>query len=77
MEAIVRVALMLFFVQFVVVMGIMIVALLMARPYVATLGRESGYNTLRRSCGFVIRLPSRVLRSASRRAHSSHLHSVH
>jgi len=77
MEAIRRVALMLFFVQFLVVISIMILALLLGRPEAATLGRELGYYTFRRSCGFVIRLPSRVFRYALRRVHSRHPHSVH
>jgi hypothetical protein len=41
MEVIIRIALMFFFIQFLVVMTIMIVALLLARPEVPVWGREA------------------------------------
>lgn len=74
MGAVARISLMLFFVQFVVIMAIMIVALLMARREASTPGRGSALDPARRRWGFVIRLPSRVLRYALRRAHSIHLY---
>ncbi|MGO8792795.1 MAG: hypothetical protein ACLQVL_36145 [Terriglobia bacterium] len=73
MAAIGRVALMLFFVQFVVIMAIMIVGLLMARREASTLGCGSAQDPMRRRWGFVIRLPSRVFRYALRWVHSTHL----
>jgi hypothetical protein len=72
MDVIIGIALMFFFIQFLVVMTIMIVALLLARPEVPLWGREPGHDALRRSCAFVIHLPSRVLRSVARLAHSMH-----
>lgn len=78
MEVIIRIALMFFFIQFLVVTTIMTVALLLARLEVPALGREPGHETLRRSFAFVIHLPSRALRSVVRRLHSMHsLWSVH
>jgi hypothetical protein len=78
MEVIIRIALMFFFIQFLVVMTIMTVALLLARPEVPMLGREPGHNALRRSFALVIHLPSRVLRSVVRLVQSMHaLRSVH
>jgi hypothetical protein len=73
MEAIGRVALMLFFVEFVVIIAIMIVALLIARREASTRGRGSALDPLRRRWRFVIRLPGRVLRYALRRVRSMHL----
>lgn len=63
MEAIIRIALMFFFIQFLVVMTMMTVALLLARPEVPVLGRESGLGAISRSFAFVIHLPAQVLRS--------------
>jgi uncharacterized membrane protein (UPF0182 family) len=78
MEVIIRIALMFFFIQFLVVMTIMIGALLLVRPEVPVWGREPGHDALRRSLAFVIHLPSRVLRSAARLVHSMHsLRSAH
>ena len=78
MEVIIRIALMFFFIQFLVVMTIMIVALLLARSEVPALGREPGHEALSRSFAFVIHLPSRVFRSLVRMVHSMQaLRSVH
>jgi hypothetical protein len=77
MEVIVRVALMFFFIQFLVVVTIMVVALLLARPEVPVLGRESGHDALRRTYALVLHLPIRVIRSVSRVVHSMHMRSVH
>jgi hypothetical protein len=76
-EVVVRIALLFFLIQFLVVMTIMIAALLLARPDVPVLGRESGRAAIRRSHAFVIRLPSYVLRSLLHLAHCMHLRSVH
>ncbi|MGA3328580.1 MAG: hypothetical protein ABSF45_29375 [Terriglobia bacterium] len=78
MEVIIRIALMFFFIQFLVVMTIMIVALLLARPEIPLWGREPGHDALRRGFAFVIHLPIRVFRSAERLVHSMHsLRSAH
>jgi hypothetical protein len=77
MEVIIRVALMFFFIQFLVVLTIMVVALLLARPEVPVLGREPGHDALRRSCVLLIRLPSRIVHSVVRSVHSMRLRSVH
>ena len=78
MEVVIRVALMFFLVQFLVVLTIMIVALLLARPEVPMCGRESGQDALRRIFAFIIHLPSRIVRSLVRRARSMHsLHIAH
>jgi uncharacterized membrane protein (UPF0182 family) len=72
MEFIIRIALMFFFIQFLVVMAIMTVALLLARPEVPLLGRQTGREALRRNFALVIHLPRRVLHSAARLVHSVH-----
>lgn len=78
MEVIIRVVLMFFFIQFLVVVTIMAVALLLARPEVPALGREFGHAALRRGLAFVIHLPSRAFRSVARLVHHMHLlRSVH
>jgi len=78
MEVIIRIGLMFFFIQFLVVMTMMIVALLLARPEVPLWGREPGHDALRRSFAYVIHLPIRVLRSAVRLVHFMHsLRSAH
>jgi hypothetical protein len=78
MEVIIRMVLMFFFIQFVVVMTIMTVALLLARPEVPALGRELGYDALKRSFARAVHFPGRVRRSVGRLAHSAHsLRSVH
>ncbi len=61
MEFIIRIVLMFLFIQFVVVMTIMSVALLLARTEVPTLGREFG---------------NKVLRSIVRLLHLMHLRGV-
>jgi len=71
MEVVVRVALMFFFIQFVVVMTIMSVALLLARPEVPTLGRQIGRAARICSLGFIVRLSGRVHASIIRLAHST------
>ncbi|MGD0225434.1 MAG: hypothetical protein ABSF71_24165 [Terriglobia bacterium] len=77
MEFVIRVALMFFFIQFLVVMSIMIVTLLLARTEVSTLGRESGQGAPRPDHPVVIHLPSRVFRSVQRLVQSLHLRSIH
>ena len=68
MEVILRIVLMFIFVQFIVVMTIMSVALLVVRPEHPVFGGEPGCQTLRRSFDFVVHLPSRVRRSVVRLA---------
>lgn len=77
MEVVIRIALMFFFIQFLVVTTIMVVALLVARPEEPTLGLEPGHDALKRSYSFVIHLPSRILRFSIRLVHSMRLRSVH
>lgn len=78
MEIIIRIALMFFCIQFLVVMTIMIGALLLARPEVPILAREAGHAALVRSFTFVIHLPSRALRPVVRLVQSAHsLRSAH
>ena len=69
MEDITRIALMLFFIQFLVVTTIMIVALVLARPEVLVLGRESGLGAISRCIAFAIHLPSQIFRSVVRLMH--------
>jgi len=76
MEVIIRIAGLFFFIQFVVVMTIMSVALLLARAEVPMLGRGLGCKVLSQGFAFAIHLPIRVLRSVSRLLHSMHLRSV-
>lgn len=66
MEVIVRIALMFFFLQFVIVATIMSVAMLLARPEVPVLGRQLGQVVLARSHALFARLPCRVHGSATR-----------
>jgi len=77
MEDIIRIALMFFFIQFLVVITIMSVALLLARPRDQVWDCEPGNAAIRRSFTFLIHLPNRVLRSALRMAHSMRLRIVH
>lgn len=77
MEVIIRVILMFFFIQFLVVMTVMAVVLLLARQEVPVWGREPWHEVREQSSAFVIHLPTRVLRSLVRLAQSLHLHSVH
>ena len=71
MEVIIRIALMFFFIQFLVVVTIMVVALLLARPEVPVFGCETGRVGLKRSYAFIIHLPSRLLHSVVRLTHSA------
>jgi hypothetical protein len=77
MDIVVRILLLFIFIQFLVVMTIMSVAMLLARPELSMFGGEPGHVTLRRSFAFVIHLPSRVRRSVTRLVHSIHLPSAH
>jgi hypothetical protein len=69
MEVVIQIALMFFFIQFLVVVTIMSVALLLARPEVPPLVHELRHQALSRSFAFVIHLPSRVHRSVARLVH--------
>jgi hypothetical protein len=75
MEVVIRVALMFFLIQFLVVLTIMIVALLLARPEVPLWGRESWQGAPSRGLALIIHVPSRVVRFLVRRAQS--MHSLH
>jgi hypothetical protein len=57
MGVVIRIALMFFLIEFLVVLTIMVVALLLARPVVPLLGRESGPQAILRSLAFVLSLP--------------------
>jgi hypothetical protein len=77
MELVIRIALMFFFIQFLVVVTIMTAVLLLARPVVPVLGCEPGRAVFMRWVAFAIHLPSRGFRSVVRRVQSMHLRSVH
>jgi hypothetical protein len=76
MELVIRIALMFIFIQFLVIVTIMTVTLLMARPGVPDWSREPGRTVFRRSVAFAIHLPGRGFRSVVRRVQSMHLHSA-
>ena len=76
MEVIVQIVLMFIFIQFVVVMTIMSVALLLVRPELSVFGDDPAYEGLRRNFAFVIHLPSRARHSFLRLAHTVRRHSV-
>jgi hypothetical protein len=72
MEVTIQIALMFFFIQFLVVVAIMVVALLLARPEVPISGREPRPDALRRSFAYTIHLPGRVFCSVVRWMHHMH-----
>ena len=72
MGIIIRVALVFFFVQFLVVMTIMTVAVLLARLEIAGWCRAPGHETLKRSLSVVVHLPSRIFRAVARLVYSIH-----
>lgn len=72
MEEIVRIVLLFMFIQFVVVMTVMSVAILLLRPEFSVFGEDPGYDALKRGVAFVVHLPSRARRSVTRLAHSIH-----
>ena len=77
MELIIRIILMFILVHFLVVMSIMVLALLLARPEVPVLGREPNREALARSYAFMLRLPSRTVRSVVRLVNWMRPRSVH
>lgn len=77
MGLVIRVALMFFFIQFLVVMSIMTVALLLARREISTLGGESGLDALRSDQTVAVHRQGRVLRSVLRVVRSVRLRGVH
>ena len=76
MEVIIRIALMFFFIQFLVVVTAMIAALLLARSEVPVLGRGPEQADMKRSFTHFLDLPNRVRRSVARLAHAVHLRGV-
>lgn len=66
MGVVIRIVLMFFLIEFLVVLTIMVVALLLTRPKVPLLGRESGPQAILRSLAFVLSLPRRGFGRASR-----------
>jgi len=76
MELVIRIALMFCFIQFLVIVTIMTVTLLMARPGVPVWSREPGRAAFVRAVAFAIHLPGRGFRSVVRRVQSTHLHSA-
>jgi hypothetical protein len=76
MELVIRILLMYFFIQFLVVVNIMAVALLRAMPEVPIWGREPGTARLWRFVALAFHLPSRGFRSVVRRVQAMHLHSA-
>ena len=67
---IIRIALMFFFIQFLVMISVMFVSMLMARQEVPVLGLPP--HSLRRSLAFAVQLPSRAVRSLARVLHVRH-----
>jgi hypothetical protein len=76
MEVVIRVALMFFFIQFLVVMSIMTAALLFARMEVSPPARDSGQDALRPDHAVAFHLPNRLFRSVIRLVHSMHVRSA-
>lgn len=74
MEVVIRIALMFFFVQFLVITTVMVIALLSARPEVPTLGRVACQDALKRILRYTLHIPSRIFRSLLRLMH--HMHSM-
>ena len=68
MGVVLQIALAFFLIQFLVVLTIMVVALLLARPDVPLLGRETGSEAILRSLAFVGAVPRRTYGSVSRLA---------
>lgn len=77
MEVIIRVILMFFFIQFLVVVTIMAVALIAARQDIPVWGREPRQETRGPNVPFVLHLRSRILRFVVRLVQSMHLRSVY
>ena len=78
MVVVIRIALMFFFIQFSVILTILIAALLLARPEAPVWGRELGHDALWQCFAFVIYLSRRVFRFLVRWVHFTHsLHSTH
>jgi len=69
-EVIIRIALMFFFIQFLVMICVMFVSMLMAQPEVPLLGIRR--HTLRRGLAYATHLPGRAVRSLSRALHVRH-----
>jgi hypothetical protein len=60
-DVIVRIALVFFLIQFLVILTVMLVALLRAQPEVPLLDRESTQQALRQSLAVIVGLPGRGL----------------
>jgi hypothetical protein len=69
-ETIIRIALMFFFIQFLVMISVMFVSMFMARREVPVLGPPP--HSLRRSLAFAVHLPGRAVRSLARAMHVWH-----
>jgi hypothetical protein len=76
-ELVIRIALMFFFIQFLVVVTILTVALLLVPPDVPFMGHQYCRAVIWRSVAAVIRPPSRGFWSMVRRVQSMHLRSAH
>ena len=78
MEVVIRVVLMFFLIQFLVVLTLLTVALLLARPEVPLWDRKPRHDSLRRSSPFVIHLLVPLGRWLGRLLHSLRcLHGAH
>jgi len=78
MEGVILVVLIFFLIQFLVVLTLLIVAMLLARPEVPLWDRKPGHDPLRRCFTFVIHLPGRALRCLARWVRGMHsLYSAH
>lgn len=77
METIIQTVLLFFFVQFLVVVTIMSVALLLTKPEVLLPGREPTGNNMNQRLAFILQAPNRILQAAVRLRRFMHLRSVH
>jgi hypothetical protein len=77
MELVIRIGLMFFFLQFLVITTVMSVAMLMARPETPVQAREPGRAVLKRWIAATLHLPARGFGAVRRRVHSMRLRSVH
>ena len=66
MNMIIRIALMIFLIQYLVILTVLVATLMTARPEVPILGRESGHEALVRSFVLVSTLPRRTTQFAAR-----------
>ena len=69
MEVVIRIGLMFFFIQFLVITTVMSVAMLLARPEAPVLAQEPGRAVLKRWIARMLHLPARGFGAVKRRVH--------